>query len=143
MNSPDLGLRNDVISQLSNVSVILHAAGPYEHLVQFASKHLVKLVTLVLVEHIDNTKQNLPEMWTIEDYKKFSPDVAVSVVRLPELGPACHSPFPGFAEKLRGPTALIVGAGFGHGYSHFTAEFVPIDLATNTIIVAARERAVR
>ncbi|CAL7945482.1 unnamed protein product [Xylocopa violacea] len=68
-------------------------------------------------------------------------DGSVALVRVPLLGPPVHEPMPGFVDVLKGSTALAVGAGLALGNSQFQAEIVPIDLAVNTLIAVARERA--
>ena len=62
-------------------------------------------------------------------------NLPLTIVRIPPVGPAYREPMPGYVELLKGPTALMIGVGYMKGRSDLPAEIVPVDIATNTLIV--------
>ncbi|XP_076749014.1 putative fatty acyl-CoA reductase CG5065 [Xylocopa sonorina] len=132
-----LGTRKADGELLRNVSVVLHAAGPCHGVFRFC-KELPRLEAVAGFASIFQVEGRIGESQPVEERVLDGP---VALVRVPLLGPAVHEPMPGFVDVLKGSTALMVGAGLALGNSEFQAEIVPIDLAVNTLIAVARERA--
>ncbi|XP_026667178.1 fatty acyl-CoA reductase 1-like isoform X2 [Ceratina calcarata] len=122
---------------LRNVSVVLHAAGPHEKLLQFCQE----LPRLEAVAAFTSVFQGQGNRISESLEKEHGLDGPVALVRVPLVGPALSEPMPGFVDVLKGPTALMVGAGLALGNAEFQAEIIPIDLAVNTLIAVAWERA--
>ncbi|XP_034196364.2 putative fatty acyl-CoA reductase CG5065 [Osmia lignaria lignaria] len=131
-----LGTMKEDRKLLQNVSVVLHAGGPCQKLFEFCQK-LPRLEVAAIVSSVFQQEGRTSEGSREEDVA----DVPVAFLRLPLIGPAYREPMPGFVDVLTGPTALIVGAGFALGKSQLRAEIIPIDLAVNSLIVSAWERA--
>ena len=123
---------------MSNVSVVLHAAGPYDDLLDFCQE-LPNLIVVAAASNIFRCKGTIAEKLLTEKV----PDLPLTLVRLPIVGPVYKEPIPGYVEILKGPTALMVGAGYALGHAEYQAELIPVDLAVNTLIAAAWERATR
>lgn len=130
-----LGTMKEDRKLLQNVSVVLHAAGPCQKLFEFCQK-LPRLEVAAVVSSVFQQEGR-----TKEDHVAEEEHVPVALLRLPLIGPAYREPMPGFVDVLTGPTALIVGAGFALGKSQLRAEIIPIDLAVNSLVVSAWERA--
>lgn len=69
--------------------------------------------------------------------EKLPTGLPLAFIRMPALSPALREPMPGYVDKLRGPTAVMIGAGHVLGRSNFAAEIIPVDLAANTFLVTA------
>ncbi|XP_043511773.1 fatty acyl-CoA reductase 1-like isoform X2 [Frieseomelitta varia] len=122
---------------LQNVSVVLHAAGPY-HEVFRLYQQLPRLQVIVAVASVFNHEG----LGIGESLEKEQPaNGPVALVQVPLVGPALREPMPGFVDVLKGPTALLAGAGFVLGNLELQAEIIPIDLTVNTLIAVAWERA--
>ncbi|XP_033349424.1 fatty acyl-CoA reductase 1-like [Bombus vosnesenskii] len=122
---------------LRNVSVVLHAAGPYNEVFRLCQK-LPRLRAVAAITSIFHHEGRIAESLEKEEEAIDGP---VALVRVPLVGPALREPMPGFVDLLKGPTALMVGAGLAFGNSEFQAEIIPIDLTVNTLIAVAWERA--
>lgn len=66
----------------------------------------------------------------------------IAIVRPSIVGASWEEPVPGWVDNLNGPTGLLVAIGKGllrcmHGNFHATADVVPVDIATNAMIVVA------
>ncbi|XP_043277813.1 fatty acyl-CoA reductase 1-like [Venturia canescens] len=134
----DIGLSDDDVSRLKNVAVLFHPAGPDGEVLEFCQR-LPNLRAIVSVSSLFKQKGSIME--THQNGKNS--DVPLVVLRVPFLGPAYKEPIPGFVQVLKGPTALMIGAGYAYGKSDLPAEVFPIDLVVNTMIVAAWERGLR
>lgn len=121
---------------LQNVSVVLHAAGSY-HEVFRLYQQLPRLQVIVAIASVFNHEGRIGE--SLE--KEPATNGPVALVQVPLVGPALREPMPGFVDVLKGPTALLAGAGFVLGNSELQAEIIPIDLTVNTLIAVAWERA--
>ncbi|EZA56657.1 hypothetical protein DMN91_000510 [Ooceraea biroi] len=131
----DLGLSaEDKASLARSVSVVFHAGGPYETVLEYCQE-FPKLESVATVSSIFRHRGKITEHL----HNEKVPILPIALVRLPLVGPAHKEPMPGFVELLKGPTAFIVGAGFAYGDSSLTAEVIPMDLAMNTMIAAAWE----
>ncbi|CAD1476242.1 unnamed protein product, partial [Heterotrigona itama] len=122
---------------LQNVSVVLHAAGSY-HEVFRLYQQLPRLQVIVAVASVFNHEGRIGESILEKEQAINGP---VALLQVPLVGPALREPMPGFVDVLKGPTALLVGAGFVLGNSELQAEIIPIDLTVNTLIAVAWERA--
>lgn len=122
---------------LRNVSVVLHAAGPYNEVFRLCQK-LPRLRAVAAITSIFHHEGRIAESLEKEEEAIDGP---VALVRVPLVGPALREPMPGFVDLLKGSTALMVGAGLALGNSEFQAEIIPIDLTVNTLIAVAWERA--
>ncbi|XP_033219998.1 fatty acyl-CoA reductase 1-like [Belonocnema kinseyi] len=133
-----LGLSKQDKATLRKVSVVLHAAGPHDYVLDFCQE-LPNLRAVAAASNLFRYRGQISE--TILNEKV--PDVPLAIVRFPIIGPVCKEPMPGYVEILKGPTALMVGAGYAFGHSDCQAELIPADLAGNTLIAAAWERGLR
>ncbi|XP_029669241.1 fatty acyl-CoA reductase 1-like [Formica exsecta] len=130
----ELGLSDKDKASLKEVTVAFHAGGPHEVVLEYCQK-LPKLKSIVVASSIFRHRGDITENLQNEKI----PELPVALVRFPFVGPAYKEPKPGFVEILKGPTALMVGAGFAYGNSSFQAEIIPMDIAVNTMIAAAWE----
>ncbi|XP_050449985.1 putative fatty acyl-CoA reductase CG5065 [Cataglyphis hispanica] len=130
----ELGLSDKDKASLKEVTVAFHAGGPHEVVLEYCQK-LPKLKSIAMVSSIFRHRGEVTENLQNE----MIPDLPIALVRFPFVGPAYKEPKPGFVEILKGPTALMVGAGFAYGNSSFQAEIIPMDIAVNTMIAAAWE----
>lgn len=121
---------------LGNVSVVFHAAGPCNETFRF-SKQLSRIQVVAVVTSIFERASDD----RVVEAGKEGHDGPMALVRVPLVGPALREPMPGFVDTLKGSTALIAGAGHVLGNSNLQAEIIPIDLAVNTLITVAWERA--
>ncbi|XP_011867648.1 PREDICTED: fatty acyl-CoA reductase 1-like [Vollenhovia emeryi] len=128
----DLALSIEDKASLREVTVAFHAAGPHDSFLEYCQE-LPKLKSVAVASSIFRHRGKIDECLQNEKI----PELPVALVRLPCVGPAYKEPMPGFVETLKGPTALMIGAGFAFGDSQLQAEVVPIDVAVNTIIAAA------
>lgn len=133
-----LGLSRHDTESLRNVEVIIHAAGPWDKVIDICID-LPSLKAIAVATSVFRPVEELGKSLS-EGHSTGTPLV---FVRLPLLGPALSEPIPGFVEILRGPTALMVGAGFALGRSDLPAQVVPADVAANALIVAAWGRGIR
>ncbi|KOC59944.1 Putative fatty acyl-CoA reductase [Habropoda laboriosa] len=125
--------------RLGKVSVVLHAAGPSDGVLRFCQE-LPRLQAVVVVSSIFRHASD-GEISESAMEKEVVLEGPVALVRVPLVGSAVREPMPGFVDVFKGPTALMVGAGLARGNSEFQAEIIPIDLAVNTLIAVAWERA--
>ncbi|KAG5334125.1 FACR2 reductase, partial [Acromyrmex charruanus] len=130
----DLALSIEDKASLREVTVAFHAAGPHDSFLEYCQE-LPKLRSIAVASSIFRHRGRIAECLQNEKI----PNLPVALVRFPCIGPACKEPMPGFVESLKGPTALMVGAGFACGNSELPAEIIPIDIAVNTMIAAAWE----
>lgn len=119
---------------LREVTVAFHAAGPHDFFLEYCQE-LPKLKSVAVASSIFRHRGKISECLQNESI----PELPIALVRFPYIGPAHKEPMPGFVEILRGPTALMVGAGFAYGNSELQAEVIPVDTAVNTMIAAAWE----
>ena len=133
-----LGLSKEDRASLKNVSVVLHAAGPHDDVLEFCQE-LPNLKVVTAASNLFRYRGQISE--TILNEKV--PNVPLAIVRLPIVGPVYKEPMPGYVEILKGPTALMIGAGYALGHSDYQAELIPVDLAVNTLLAAAWERGTR
>nr|XP_012140585.1 PREDICTED: fatty acyl-CoA reductase 1-like [Megachile rotundata] len=131
----DLGVIKENRKLLQNVSAVLHAAGPCQKLLEFCQK-LPRLEVIAVVSSVFEQEGEIGE-----SNEEHVADGPVALLKIPLIGPAYREPMPGFVDVLKGPTALIVGAGFALGRSELRAEIIPIDLTVNSLILAVWERA--
>lgn len=135
----DLGLTTVEIERMKNdISVVFHATGPHDAIYQF-SEELPKLEAMAATSTIFRHRGRINERLQNE----HKPNVSLALIRLALLGPPLREPIQGHVEILKGTTALMLGAGYVLGDSQKSAEFTPVDIATNTLIAAAWERAQR
>ncbi|KAK0074196.1 hypothetical protein PV325_008650, partial [Microctonus aethiopoides] len=134
----NLGLKIEDLSDLKNIEILFHAAGPFDEVFDFCHDSLPKLRVLALATSLFKHKDIFDDIRN----EKFL-NIPVTVLRFPCIGPAYKEPIPGFVEIMRGSTAIMVGAGYARGRSDLPAEIIPIDLAVNAIIIAAWERGIR
>ncbi|XP_023247257.1 fatty acyl-CoA reductase wat-like [Copidosoma floridanum] len=130
-----LGLQYYEQKALANVSIVFHVGGDPACLLEFCEQ-LPNLRAVVVVDELLRCKEDQ----IIENHMghdNFPTDLRLGIVRLPPVAPALREPMPGYVELLKAPTAVMVGAGYVLGRSDFPVEIVPIDVATNTLIVAA------
>ncbi|KAG5317273.1 MOS1T transposase, partial [Pseudoatta argentina] len=130
----DLALSIEDKASLREVTVAFHAAGPHDSFLEYCQE-LPKLRSIAAASSIFRHRGRIAECLQNEKI----PNLPVALVRFPCIGPAYKEPMPGFVESLKGPTALMVGAGFACGNSELPAEIIPIDIAVNTMIAAAWE----
>lgn len=121
----DLGISGQDKGMLRNVTVLFHAAGSYESVVEFCQE-LPRLEVFAAASSLTRHKKT---------------ETPTALLRVSFLGPAYRDPMPGMVELLKGPTAFMAGAGLALGDSTLEAEIVPVDTAVNTLIVAAWDRA--
>ncbi|XP_051168000.1 fatty acyl-CoA reductase 1-like [Leptopilina boulardi] len=133
-----LGLSKEDQVLLANVSVVFHAAGPHDTVLEFC-QDLPNLKVVAAATNLFRYRGQIAESLLNEQV----PDVPLALIRLPIVGPVYKEPMPGYVEVIKGPTALMVGAGFAFGHADYQAEIIPIDLAVNTLIVTAWERGLR
>ncbi|XP_012062326.1 PREDICTED: fatty acyl-CoA reductase 2-like [Atta cephalotes] len=119
---------------LREVTVAFHAAGPHDYFLEYCQE-LPKLRSVAVASSIFKHRGRITECLQNEKI----PNLPIALVRFPCIGPAYKEPMPGFVESLKGPTALMIGAGFAYGNSKLPAEIIPIDIAVNTMIAAAWE----
>ncbi|KYM77681.1 Fatty acyl-CoA reductase 2 [Atta colombica] len=119
---------------LREVTVAFHAAGPHDYFLEYCQE-LPKLRSVAIASSIFKHRGRITECLQNEKI----PNLPIALVRFPCIGPAYKEPMPGFVESLKGPTALMIGAGFAYGNSKLPAEIIPIDIAVNTMIAAAWE----
>lgn len=129
-----LGLSDKDKASLKEVTVAFHAGGPHDGVLEYC-QDLPKLKSVAVASTIFRHRGLIVENLQNEKI----PELPVALVRFPFVGPAYKEPKPGFVETLKGPTALMVGAGFAYGNSEFQAEIIPMDIAVNTMIAAAWE----
>lgn len=132
----DFGMSERDKELLGNVSVVFHAAGPCNETFRF-SKQLSRIQVVAVVTSIFERASDD----RVVEAGKDGDDGPMALVRVPLVGPALREPMPGFVDTLKGSTALIAGAGHVLGNSNLQAEIIPIDLAVNTLITVAWERA--
>lgn len=130
----DLALSVEDKATLREVTVAFHAAGPHEFFLEYCQE-LPKLESIAVASSIFKHRGKIDECLQNEKL----PELPVALVRFPCIGPAYKEPMPGFVEALKGPTALMIGAGYAFGNSELQAEVIPIDTAVNTMITAAWE----
>lgn len=130
----DLALSIEDKALLREVTVAFHAAGPHDSFLEYCQE-LPKLRSVAVASSIFRHRGRIAECLQNEKI----PMLPIALVRFPCIGPAYKEPMPGFVETLKGPTALMVGAGFACGNSELPAEIIPVDLAVNTMIVTAWE----
>jgi len=130
----DLALSAESKASLREVTVAFHAAGPHDSFLEYCQE-LPKLKGIVVASSIFKYRGKITECLQNEKI----PELPIALVRFPCIGPAHREPMPGFVETLKGPTALMIGAGFAFGDSNLQAEVIPIDMAVNTMITAAWE----
>ncbi|KYN01336.1 PREDICTED: fatty acyl-CoA reductase 1-like [Cyphomyrmex costatus] len=130
----DLALSVEDKASLREVTVAFHAAGPHDSFLEYCQE-LPKLKSIVVASSIFRHRGRIAECLQNEKI----PDLPIALVRFPYIGPAYKEPMPGFVETLKGPTALMIGAGFACGNSELPAEIIPVDLAVNMMIAAAWE----
>ena len=133
-----LGLTKEDFESLKNVQIAFHAAGPHDDVFEFCQR-LPNLVSIAAASSLFKHKGRILESLQNENI----PDIPLALVRIPFVGPSYKEPMPGFVDILRGPTAMMIGAGFAFGRSDFPAQVLPVDVATNILIVAAWERGIR
>jgi len=78
--------------------------------------------------------------------EKEARNLPVAIVRPSIVSAAWREPVPGWVDNLNGPTGLWVGIGKGvvrilHCKEDGIADFIPVDVAINLLIVAARQTA--
>lgn len=130
----NLGLSDKDRASLREVSVVFHAGGPHDSILEYCQA-LPKLKSIAIASSIFRHRGQVSENLQNEKI----PELPIALVRFPFIGPAYKEPKPGFVEILKGPTALMVGAGFAYGNSTLQAEIIPMDIAVNTMIAAAWE----
>ncbi|XP_011501134.1 PREDICTED: fatty acyl-CoA reductase 1-like [Ceratosolen solmsi marchali] len=130
----NLGIRRQDHEAMANVTVVFHAAGPFECLLKFCSQ-LPKLHTVVMASDLLSCNEHQVIEHTV--YESVPNGLPLGIVRLPSLGPAYREPMPGYVELLKGATAVMVGAGYLRGRKDLPVEIIPRDIATNTFIAAA------
>ncbi|KAF7997829.1 hypothetical protein HCN44_009227 [Aphidius gifuensis] len=123
----DLGLSENECLKLKNIEIVFHTGGPKKELLEFCKNKLTKLQSIAIAMNLFKSKTLSENL----------------IVRLPIVGPAYKEPLPGFLEILRGPSAMMIGAGFAFGHADLPAEIVPVDIAVNALIAAAWERGLR
>ncbi|XP_015601482.1 fatty acyl-CoA reductase 1 [Cephus cinctus] len=133
-----LGLAKADRTALTNVTVVLHAAGPHDAVFEFAQE-LPAVSVVGAASSIFRHKGQITESLQNE----YIPEIPLCLIRVPLLGPAWKEPMPGHVGILRGATALMVGAGYALCRSELPAELIPIDLAVNTMLVAVYQRETR
>lgn len=136
----NLGLSPEDTVLLKDVEVVFHAGGSINNVYGFCQTELPHIRALTVATDLSQHR-NFSEV-SLEDAEKVQ-GIPLALLRLPTMGPATREPMPGFVEILRGPTALMIGAGFGFGRSDLPAEIVPVDLAVNALIMSAWERGTR
>ncbi|XP_063990570.1 fatty acyl-CoA reductase 1-like [Diachasmimorpha longicaudata] len=136
----NLGLSPEDCDNLKNVQMMFHTGGSTDCVYEFCKTSLPNLRVLAIATNL-RYHENISEV-SLEDEEKIQ-NIPLALLRLPTVGPACYEPMPGFTEILRGPTALMIGAGFALGRTDIPAEVVPVDFAVNALIVAAWERGTR
>ncbi|XP_047357653.1 uncharacterized protein LOC124952192 isoform X3 [Vespa velutina] len=135
----DLGITNEERERMKKkVSIVFHASGPHDAIFQF-SEELPKLKTLAATSTVFKYKGKINECLQNE----YIPNVPLALIRVALLGPPLQEPMQGHVEILKGTTALMIGAGYVLGNAQKSAELTPLDIATNTLIAAAWERAQR
>ncbi|KAI4473605.1 hypothetical protein M0802_016033, partial [Mischocyttarus mexicanus] len=135
----DLRINDEDKETIKNkVSIVFHAAGPYDGVFQFAEE-LPKLETLAAVTTIFKHRGQAKEQLRNENI----PNVPLTLIRVPLLAPPIREPMPGYVEIFKGISALMVGAGYVKGDPEKSAEMIPVDIVTNTLIVSAWDRAQR
>ena len=130
----DLALSIEDKASLREVTVAFHAAGPHDSFLEYCQE-LPQLRSVAVASSIFRHRGRIAECLQNEKI----PNLPVALVRFPCIGPAYKEPMPGFVETLKGPTALMIGAGFACGNSELPAEIIPVDIAVNTMIAAAWE----
>ncbi|XP_020300295.1 fatty acyl-CoA reductase 1-like [Pseudomyrmex gracilis] len=130
----DLRLNDEEKALLREVSVVFHAGGPHESVLEYC-QDLPKLKCLAMASSIFKHRGQINEKLQSD----VMPDLPIALIRFALIGPPHEEPMPGFVEILKGPTALMVGAGFAYGKSELQAEVIPRDIAVNTMIAAAWE----
>jgi len=130
----DLALSIEDKISLREVTVAFHAAGPHDYFLEYCQE-LPKLRSVAIASSIFKHRGRIAECLQNEKI----PNLPIALVRFSCIGPAYKEPMPGFVESLKGPTALMIGAGFAYGNSKLPAEIIPIDIAVNTMIAAAWE----
>lgn len=127
--------------KLKNIEIVFHTGGPTQELLEFCNNKLSNIRAIVIAKSLFESKILSEKI--IDDDIKNSNNVPVVLIRLPILGPAYKEPFPGFLEILRGPSAIMIGAGYAFGHADLPAEVVPVDIAVNALITAAWQRGIR
>lgn len=130
----ELGLNDEDKASLREVTVAFHAGGPHETVLEYC-QDLPKLKSIAVASSIFRHRGKITEMLQNESI----PKLPIALVRFPYIGPAHKEPMPGYVETFKGPTALMVGAGFAFGDPTLQAELIPMDMAVNTMITAAWE----
>lgn len=131
----DLGLSAEDKASLKGISVAFHAAGPHDAVLEYC-QDLPGLRSVAMASTIFKYRGNIAET---PQNERLPEKLPIALVRFPLIGPAHKEPMPGFVEKFKGPTALMVGAGYTFGDSSLRAEIIPIDVAVNTMLAAAWE----
>lgn len=124
---------------LGNVSVVFHAGGPCDEIFRLSKRSSRVQAVVVATSIFERASGDRVAEEGGEDGEGDRGPVAL--VRVPLVGPALREPMPGFVDTLKGSTALIAGAGHVLGNPSLQAEIIPIDLAVNTLITVAWERA--
>lgn len=130
----DLALSTKDKALLREVTAAFHAAGPHDSLLEYCQE-LPKLKSIAVASTIFKHRGKIDESLQNEKI----PELPIALVRFSCIGPAYKEPMPGFVESLKGPNALMIGAGFAYGKSELQAEIIPVDIAANTLIAAAWE----
>lgn len=130
----DLALSIEDKASLREVTVAFHAGGPHDSFLEYCQE-LPKLKSIAVASSIFRHRGKVNEYLQNEKI----PELPIALVRFSCIGPAYKEPMPGFVEKLKAPTALMIGAGFALGNSELQAEIVPVDVAVNTMIASAWE----
>ncbi|XP_025603064.2 putative fatty acyl-CoA reductase CG5065 [Athalia rosae] len=125
----DLGVIEDQLNILKNVSVVIHAGGPHDALFEFCSE----LPSLKAASAVMNLFKQRRKTSNDESF----PNIPLSILRVPAVGPALKEPMPGFLNVFKGATALMVGAGYALGDDNLPASILPVDIAANTLIASA------
>lgn len=130
----DLALSVEDKASLREVTVAFHAAGPHNSFLEYCQE-LPKLKSIAVASSIFKYRGQINECLQNEKV----PVLPIAMVRFSCIGPAHKEPMPGFVMSIKGPTALMIGAGFACGNTELQAEVIPVDVAVNTMITAAWE----
>ncbi|XP_058792190.1 putative fatty acyl-CoA reductase CG5065 [Phymastichus coffea] len=134
----NLGVREEDHESMANVSLVFHTGGSSEKLLAYCRK-LPKLRAVVVIGDLFSLVSDQMNEKSLEGDPDYPGDLPLVVVRLPPIGPAHRDPMPGYVEKLRGATALMVGAGHMYGRADLPVQIAPMDIVINTFIGAAWE----
>ncbi|KAJ8916629.1 hypothetical protein NQ315_000274, partial [Exocentrus adspersus] len=124
-----------------------HDARHVLELVKWMGQDLLETITPNLLKNSPNTyayTKCLTEQ-LVAEYKDKLP---LAIAR-PSIVAACHKePIPGWVDNLNGPTGIVIGAGKGVIRTmwcnlELQADFVPVDMAINALVVIAWKRGTR